>query len=43
MTQLEGGFAPSREVDEIRWLDPEAAAALLTHRRDARVLGSLAI
>ena len=41
MTQLGGEFVPGREVDEIRWLDPEAAAALLTHRRDARVLGSL--
>ena len=41
MTQLEREFVPGREVDEIRWLDPEAAAALLTHRRDARVLASL--
>jgi 8-oxo-dGTP diphosphatase len=41
MTPLDGAFVPGREVDEIRWLGPEAATALLTHRRDERVLASL--
>jgi 8-oxo-dGTP pyrophosphatase MutT (NUDIX family) len=41
MTPLEGEFAPGREVDEIRWLDAEAAAPVLTHRRDLRVLASI--
>lgn len=31
------GFAPNDEVDELRWLDRDAAAALLTYERD-RVL-----
>lgn len=31
------GFTPNEEVDELRWLDREGAAALLTYERD-RVL-----
>lgn len=31
------GFTPNDEVDELRWLDRDAAAALLTYERD-RVL-----
>ena len=41
MAPLDGSFVPGREVDEIRWLDPESAAALLTHRRDVRILSEL--
>ena len=36
-----GEFAPNDEVDELRWLGPEQAAALLTHDRDRELLGSL--
>ena len=31
-------FAPNDEVDEMRWLDIEAAAALLTHAHDAELV-----
>ena len=35
MRPLAGGtFTPNREVDEIRWLDPAAAAELLTYPHD---------
>jgi 8-oxo-dGTP diphosphatase len=34
MTPVEGDFAPTEEVDELRWLEPEQAAALLTYERD---------
>ena len=40
--QVESGeFAPNREVDEIRWLPPERAAALMTYQRDRTVVSSL--
>ena len=32
------GFAPNEEVDELRWLDPDGAAALLTYPRDRALL-----
>lgn len=32
------GFAPNDEVDEIRWLEPAAAAALLTYPDDRELL-----
>jgi 8-oxo-dGTP diphosphatase len=32
------GFAPNSEVDELRWLSPADAAALLTYDRDREVL-----
>jgi 8-oxo-dGTP diphosphatase len=32
------GFVPGDEVDELRWLEPEAALALLTYDRDHDVL-----
>jgi 8-oxo-dGTP pyrophosphatase MutT (NUDIX family) len=35
---LDGGFAGSPEVDELRWLDPDAALALLSHEHDRRLL-----
>lgn len=34
-------FTPTEEVDEVRWLRREEAGALLTHDRDAEVVGSL--
>lgn len=38
MRATDGAFAPSDEVDELRWLAPDAAAALLTAGRDAAPL-----
>ena len=32
------GFEPNDEVDELRWLEPDAAAALLTYDRDRELL-----
>jgi 8-oxo-dGTP diphosphatase len=39
MTPTEGGseFEPNDEVDELRWLAPAEAAALLTYPRDAEL------
>jgi 8-oxo-dGTP diphosphatase len=33
-------FVPNAEVDEVRWLPPAAAAALLTYDRDREILRS---
>lgn len=41
MTILAGSFAPHDEVDEVRWLSADAAAELLTYRRDVDVLRAL--
>jgi 8-oxo-dGTP diphosphatase len=42
--QVEGGdFVPNREVDEVRWVDLDAAAALLSYPRDQAVLASLSV
>ncbi len=39
MRPLSGGtFTPNREVDEIRWLDPAAAAELLTYPHDRELV-----
>lgn len=38
-----GEFAPNEEVDDLRWLGPEQAAALLTHDRDRALLRNLQI
>lgn len=38
MHPLEGAFNPGREVDEVRWLPPSGAAALLSYPRDAEVV-----
>ncbi len=35
------GFEPNDEVDELRWLAPVEAAALLTYERDRDVLAAL--
>jgi 8-oxo-dGTP diphosphatase len=38
-----GEFVPNHEVDEVRWVDVSAAAALLTYDRDRDVLASLRV
>jgi 8-oxo-dGTP diphosphatase len=38
MRPLEGEFAPGSEVDELRWLDPDAAAELLSYEHDAALV-----
>jgi 8-oxo-dGTP diphosphatase len=35
------GFEPNDEVDELRWLAPEAATALLTYSRDRELIEAL--
>ena len=35
MRARDGEFRPGPEVDELRWLDPEAAQALLSYEHDA--------
>ena len=41
MRPLEGEFTPGEEVDELRWLEPEAAAELLDYEHDRRLVRSL--
>ena len=41
MTPAGGGFTPTDEVDEIRWLTVDAAFPLLTYPRDRQVLDAL--
>jgi 8-oxo-dGTP diphosphatase len=41
MEPLSGEFAPSKEVDELRWADPEEAKELLSYERDKEVVSSL--
>lgn len=41
MRLAEGTFQPNAEVDDLRWLAPEAAAALLTYAHDRAVLAAL--
>jgi 8-oxo-dGTP diphosphatase len=41
MRALAGDFAPHDEVDEIRWVTPEAALELLSWSRDLALLESL--
>ncbi len=38
MEAVNGAFTPGREVDELRWLPPDEAAALLSYARDREVL-----
>ena len=38
MQALGGAFTPNREVDELRWLPPEARASLLTRATDREIL-----
>jgi 8-oxo-dGTP diphosphatase len=35
MRPIEGEFAPGSEVDELRWLEPDAATQLLSYEHDA--------
>jgi 8-oxo-dGTP diphosphatase len=41
LRRLGGAFEPNGEVDEIRWLPPDEAAALLTYDRDREILSLL--
>jgi 8-oxo-dGTP pyrophosphatase MutT (NUDIX family) len=41
MEVLGGSFTPNQEVDEVRWLELDAAAELLTYARDRDVLSAL--
>jgi 8-oxo-dGTP diphosphatase len=36
------GFTPGREIDEVRWLTPADAAALLSYERDLDLLDAVA-
>jgi 8-oxo-dGTP diphosphatase len=38
MTVRDGRFRPNDEVDEVRWVEPEEAVALLTHPHDGAVV-----
>jgi 8-oxo-dGTP pyrophosphatase MutT (NUDIX family) len=38
MRPVEGRFEPHDEVDELRWLDPEGAAELLTYPHDRELV-----
>ena len=37
-----GEFEPNKEVDEVRWLIPSAAAELLTYPHDRELVKGLA-
>ena len=41
MEPLQGEFAPNKEVDELRWLEPAEARARLSYDRDREVLAAL--
>jgi 8-oxo-dGTP diphosphatase len=41
MTPVDGEFEPTHEVDELRWLEPEEAAELLSYDHDREVLDAL--
>ena len=41
VTPVAGEFEPNSEVDELRWLEPDEAAGLLTYDRDREVLAAL--
>ena len=42
--EAEGGeFVPNREVDEVRWVELDAAARLLSYERDRGLLESLSV
>jgi 8-oxo-dGTP diphosphatase len=38
MAPVSGGFEPHGEVDELRWVDPEAAEDLLTYPHDRELV-----
>jgi 8-oxo-dGTP pyrophosphatase MutT (NUDIX family) len=41
MRPLEGGFVPSDEVDELRWLEPGRAVELLDYEHDRGLVAAL--
>ena len=41
MEPVAGAFTPTEEVDEIRWLSPEEASALLSYDRDQALLDAV--
>jgi 8-oxo-dGTP diphosphatase len=41
MRALGGRFTPSDEVDELRWLEPAAAVAVLDYEHDRRLVRAL--
>jgi 8-oxo-dGTP diphosphatase len=41
MRSLGGAFEPSREVDELRWLPPREATALLSYEHDRALLETI--
>jgi 8-oxo-dGTP diphosphatase len=41
MRPIDGEFAPNDEVDELRWLAPEAAAELLDYDHDRALVAAL--
>jgi len=43
MEPVGGQFAPNHEVDEVRWVTPAGAGALLSYARDRQVTESLAV
>ena len=42
MHPIEGDFHPNDEVDEVRWLELPAAAALLTYEHDKELVAGVA-
>jgi 8-oxo-dGTP diphosphatase len=38
MSPVEGEFVPSSEVDQLRWLEPQAAIALLDYEHDRELV-----
>jgi 8-oxo-dGTP diphosphatase len=42
MEVIEGEFEPNDEVDELRWLTPDDAGALLTYPRDVELVQEIA-
>jgi 8-oxo-dGTP diphosphatase len=43
MEPLEGDFTPNDEVDEMRWLPPDEATAVLSYPRDREVVRAAGI
>jgi 8-oxo-dGTP diphosphatase len=41
MEPLAGEFAPNKEVDELRWADPDEAKELLSYERDREVVSGM--
>jgi 8-oxo-dGTP diphosphatase len=41
MRPLEGSFAPTDEVDELRWLEPSRAVELLDYEHDRELVAAL--